>query len=60
MLKAFPAATWVVVPLLLLVAVLVPMLNLYTDPASAWYVPTYIVSLTGKGATPFGVSANVA
>ncbi len=48
MLKAFPAATWIVVPLLLIVAVLVPVLNLYTDPSSAWYVPTYVVSLTGK------------
>ena len=46
MLKAFPAATWIVVPLLLAVAVLVPVLNLDTDPASAWHVPTYMVSLT--------------
>ena len=33
MLRAFPAATWIVVPLLLAVAVLVPLLNLATDPA---------------------------
>ena len=35
MLKAFPAATWIVVPLLLLAAVLVPMLNLAPIPPSA-------------------------
>ncbi|MFZ1431630.1 MAG: urea ABC transporter permease subunit UrtC [Geminicoccaceae bacterium] len=48
MLKSFPAATWVVVPLLLAVAILVPVLNLATDPSSAWHVPTYVVSLVGK------------
>src|SRR5687768_4194098 len=48
MLRAFPAATWVVVPLLLAVAILVPALNLATDPSSAWHVPTYMVSLLGK------------
>jgi urea transport system permease protein len=48
MLRSFPASTWVVVPLLLAVAVLVPFLNLATDPASPWHVPTYVVSLTGK------------
>ncbi len=48
MLKSFPAATWIVVPLLLAVAFLVPVLNLATDPSSAWHVPTYVVSLVGK------------
>jgi urea transport system permease protein len=48
MLKRFPASTWAVVPLLLAVAVLLPLLNLGTDPASPWHVPTYVVSLTGK------------
>jgi urea transport system permease protein len=48
MTRAFPAAVWVVVPLLLAVAVLVPALNLWTDPASPWHVPTYMVSLVGK------------
>ncbi len=48
MLKSFPAATWIVVPLLLAVAILVPVLNLATDPSSAWHVPTYVVSLVGK------------
>jgi urea transport system permease protein len=48
MLKRFPASTWAVVPLLLAVAVLLPLLNLGTDPASLWHVPTYVVSLTGK------------
>jgi urea transport system permease protein len=48
MLKAFPAATWVVVPLLLAAAVLVPLLNLATEPSSPWHVPTYMVSLVGK------------
>ncbi|MFL5333746.1 MAG: urea ABC transporter permease subunit UrtC [Geminicoccaceae bacterium] len=48
MLKRFPASTWVVVPLLLAVGVLVPLLNLGTDSTSPWHVPTYVVSLTGK------------
>ena len=48
MLRSFPASTYVVVPLLLAVAVLVPFLNLATDPSSPWHVPTYVVSLTGK------------
>ena len=48
MLRNLPAATWVVVPILLAVAVVVPLLNLATDPASAWHVPTYIVALLGK------------
>ena len=48
MLRTFPAATWVVVPILLAVAVVVPLLNLATDPASAWHIPTYIVTLLGK------------
>ena len=48
MLKSFPAATWVVVPLLVAVAILVPLLNLATDPSSAFHVPTYMVSLLGK------------
>jgi urea transport system permease protein len=48
MLRAFPAATWVVVPLLLAAAILVPALNLWTEPASPWHVPTYMVSLLGK------------
>ena len=48
MLRSLPASTWVAVPLLLAVAVLVPLLNLATDPASAWHVPTYMVSLLGK------------
>ncbi|MAW89171.1 MAG: urea ABC transporter permease subunit UrtC [Phyllobacteriaceae bacterium] len=34
--------------LLLAVAILVPVLNLATDPASPFHVPTYIVALTGK------------
>src|SRR5215218_7142133 len=48
MLRAFPASAFVAVPLLLLIAVLVPVLNLAVDPASAWYLPTYMVSLLGK------------
>ena len=48
MLRTFPAATWVVVPILLAVAVVVPLLNLATDPSSPWHVPTYMVSLLGK------------
>ena len=48
MLRSLPASTWVAVPLLLAVAVVVPLLNLATDPASAWHVPTYMVSLLGK------------
>jgi urea transport system permease protein len=48
MLRSFPTSTYVVVPLLLAVAVLVPFLNLATDPSSPWHVPTYVVSLTGK------------
>ena len=40
MLRAFPAATWVVVPLLLAAAVLVPLLNLATASSSPWHVPT--------------------
>lgn len=48
MLRAFPPATWVVVPLLLAVAVLVPALNQLTEPGSAFHVPTYMVSLLGK------------
>ena len=45
---SLPASTWIVVPLLLAVAVLVPLLNLATDPSSPWHVPTYVVSLIGK------------
>ncbi|MFO1049753.1 MAG: urea ABC transporter permease subunit UrtC [Geminicoccaceae bacterium] len=48
MLRSLPASTWVAVPLLLAVAVVVPLLNLATDPSSAWHVPTYMVSLLGK------------
>ena len=48
MLRSFPAATWIVVPLLLAVAIVIPVLNLAMDPGSAWYVPTYVVSLLGK------------
>ena len=48
MLKTFPAVTWVVVPLLLAVAIIVPLLNLATDPSSPWHVPTYMVTLLGK------------
>ena len=48
MLKTFPAVTWVVVPVLLAVAVLIPLLNLATDPSSPWHVPTYMVTLLGK------------
>ena len=48
MLKTFPASTWVVVPFLLAVAVVIPLLNLGTDPSSPWHVPTYVVTLLGK------------
>jgi urea transport system permease protein len=48
MIARFPASTWVVVPLLLAVAVLIPFLNLATDPSSPWHVPTYMVALLGK------------
>jgi urea transport system permease protein len=48
MLRTFPASTWVVVPLLLAVAVVIPVLNLATDPSSPWHVPTYVVTLLGK------------
>jgi urea transport system permease protein len=48
MLRTFPASTWVVVPILLAVAVIVPLLNLATDPSSAWHIPTYVVALLGK------------
>ena len=48
MLRTFPAATWVVMPVLLAMAVIVPLLNLATEPASAWHVPTYVVTLLGK------------
>jgi urea transport system permease protein len=48
MLRTFPASTWVVVPFLLAAAVVIPVLNLATDPSSAWHVPTYIVTLLGK------------
>ncbi|RUY20918.1 urea ABC transporter permease subunit UrtC, partial [Mesorhizobium sp. M7A.F.Ca.CA.004.12.1.1] len=34
--------------ILLAVAVLVPLLNLAVSPTSAFYVPSYIVALTGK------------
>jgi urea transport system permease protein len=37
-----------VVLILVAVAVLVPVLNLYVPPDSAWHVPTYVVSLVGK------------
>jgi len=46
--RAFPPATWVVMPLLLAVALLVPVLNLLAPPGSAFHVPTYTVSLLGK------------
>ena len=48
MTRAFPTAAFAVVPLLLAAAVLVPALNLLTDPGSPWHVPTYAVSLLGK------------
>ena len=35
-------------PLLVAVAILVPLLNLATDPSSAFHVPTYMVALLGK------------
>ena len=47
-LHRFPAATYVVVPLLVAVAVLVPFLNLAVAPTSPWHVPTYMVALLGK------------
>jgi urea transport system permease protein len=37
-----------VVAILVAVAILVPVLNLYVPPESAWHVPTYVVSLVGK------------
>ena len=46
--KAFTPATWVVVPLLMAAAVLIPLLNLAVQPTSPWHVPTYMVSLAGK------------
>ena len=39
MLRALPASTWIVVPLLLAVAVLVPVLNLATDPVQRLACP---------------------
>ena len=34
--------------MLLALAIIVPLLNQYTDPGSFWHVPTWVVSLLGK------------
>ena len=48
MTRLFPASVWIAVPILLAIAVIVPALSLWTDPASPIHVPTYIMSLLGK------------
>jgi urea transport system permease protein len=39
---------WIFLTVLAAVAVLVPLLNLSTSPASALHIPTYVVALLGK------------
>ncbi|MCC0025675.1 MAG: urea ABC transporter permease subunit UrtC [Zhengella sp.] len=46
--RGFTPGIVITLCLLVAIAVLVPVLNLATDPASPIHVPTYIVALTGK------------
>lgn len=46
--RALDGKTWAVLGLLIGVGILLPVLNLTTDPSSPFHVPTYAIALMGK------------